>query len=296
MSVTDLNIKYSYPKTIQFLEGENGFTKVRLSHDSGSILEVYLYGAHITSWIKPEFGDLLFLSRKAVFKEGKAVRGGIPIIFPQFGAGDLPQHGFARNSFWTCNGSEILKNNDISLTLNHKSNADTKLIWNYEFNAELKILLNEDLTTELTVQNLDKKPFTFQDAFHTYIKIGNISEVQVSGLSGKTFTDKLSGSHSAVETSEKLEFVTAFDRVYQDTPCRLELTDSSLKRQFIIEKENMADSVLWNPWENGNAMSDMHYNAYNDMICLESANIQPEIVLKAGDSHTSLQRLTVIRI
>lgn len=37
-------------------------------------------------------------SSKAFFKPGKAIRGGVPVVFPQFGPGALPQHGFARNN------------------------------------------------------------------------------------------------------------------------------------------------------------------------------------------------------
>ena len=37
------------------------------------------------------------MSKKSVFDGKKAIRGGIPFVFPIFGASNiLPQHGFAR--------------------------------------------------------------------------------------------------------------------------------------------------------------------------------------------------------
>lgn len=47
----------------------------------------------------PAVQELIFVSKKAVFKPPKAIRGGVPVCFPQFGGfGPLQQHGFARNS------------------------------------------------------------------------------------------------------------------------------------------------------------------------------------------------------
>ena len=55
--------------------------------------------AHFAPSLCPAPQELIFVSRKAVFKPPKAIRGGVPVCFPQFGGfGPLQQHGFARNS------------------------------------------------------------------------------------------------------------------------------------------------------------------------------------------------------
>ena len=59
---------------------------------------IYHYGATVTSWVV-EGQENLFISSKAVLDGSKAIRGGIPVCFPQFGPWEAgPQHGFARSS------------------------------------------------------------------------------------------------------------------------------------------------------------------------------------------------------
>ncbi|XP_034699925.1 putative glucose-6-phosphate 1-epimerase isoform X1 [Vitis riparia] len=87
---------------VELCKGINGLEKVVLREVRGSSAEVYLYGGQVTSWKNDHGEELLFVSSKAIFKPPKAIRGGIPICFPQFGNhGSLEQHGFARNRVWS---------------------------------------------------------------------------------------------------------------------------------------------------------------------------------------------------
>src|SRR5258705_11634652 len=82
--------------------GVGGLPLVKLRAADGATADVYLHGAHVTSW-RPTPGDeeRLFLSARSEFRPGTAIRGGIPVIFPQFAAeGPLVRHGFARTSEW----------------------------------------------------------------------------------------------------------------------------------------------------------------------------------------------------
>ncbi|HEX5871641.1 MAG TPA: hypothetical protein VFY65_14540, partial [Longimicrobium sp.] len=75
--------------------------KLRLTHASGGTAEVYLHGAHVASWVPAGGSEAMFLSRAATLAPGEAIRGGVPVIFPQFASrGPLAKHGFARVQPW----------------------------------------------------------------------------------------------------------------------------------------------------------------------------------------------------
>jgi len=79
---------------------------IRIESDGASAL-VALHGAHVLSWIPANGRERLFLSDRAVFDGHAAIRGGIPVIFPQFSdRGLLPKHGFARTRTWAFDGIE----------------------------------------------------------------------------------------------------------------------------------------------------------------------------------------------
>jgi glucose-6-phosphate 1-epimerase len=71
--------------------------RLTLTKDSASAV-VHLFGATLLDWTPANSTGLLFTSSKALTNGSKAIRGGIPLVFPQFGPGPLPQHGFARVS------------------------------------------------------------------------------------------------------------------------------------------------------------------------------------------------------
>ncbi|MCL6630744.1 MAG: hypothetical protein K6U00_14210, partial [Armatimonadetes bacterium] len=136
---------------VRVLEGVNGLRKILLDHPSGASAEVYMNGAHVTSWKTPSGEELLFLSRRAWFEPGKPIRGGIPIVFPQFsGQGPLPQHGLVRTIPWELTEGGIEDNDTIVAQLSVTDSEDTRAIWPYEFRLCLNVLLKaNDLTVSL---------------------------------------------------------------------------------------------------------------------------------------------------
>ena len=74
---------------------------IRIAAPDGAQAIVTLYGAHLVSWKSSDGKERLFMSSASALDGSKAIRGGVPVIFPQFaerGAG--LRHGFARTSTW----------------------------------------------------------------------------------------------------------------------------------------------------------------------------------------------------
>lgn len=278
---------------LSFVQGENNFIKAVLKTAAGSSADIYLYGGHVTSWVKSGSGELLFMSKKAEFQKGKGIRGGIPVIFPQFGGGGLPNHGFVRNKEWECISAEVLNGKDIKVVLEIKEDSETLKLWPFPFSLKLEITLTESLDINFIVTNTGKEAFSFTDALHTYFKVGDISEVEVTGLKGLTYLDKVNNFAETPETQERASFDRFFDRVYKNSPDKVELHDKKLNRIIIIEKINFTDSILWNPWEGSVAMKDMHENAYKEMICIESGNAASRVELKPGAVFSASQTISV---
>lgn len=123
--------------------GRGDLPRVCVRHSSGAELEVYLWGATITSWRLSTGQDILFTSSEAVFDGKKAIRGGIPIVFPQFGTnGPLPQHGFARNSQW-----ELVRSGDGAIELALSDNEATRSIWPHSFRLHLRASFDDSQLT-----------------------------------------------------------------------------------------------------------------------------------------------------
>ncbi len=75
--------------------GKNDLPIVIISHERGDYsLEIYLHGATVTSWRHQNL-ERIFVSSLTVWNGIKAIRGGIPVVWPQFGQPDttMAQHG-----------------------------------------------------------------------------------------------------------------------------------------------------------------------------------------------------------
>jgi glucose-6-phosphate 1-epimerase len=284
--------KYSINNHLEFHETPSGLMKVRLLHESGGSAEIYLYGAHITSWKATTGSELLFLSRESRFQKGIAIRGGIPLIFPQFGGGTLLKHGFARVHEWDVCESGITNRGDVFIKLRLGSLPEIYELWPYQFSMEYTVTLGESLTTGLRIVNESESPFSFTTALHTYFAVSDVRRYCVEGLQGCEYHDKLSGVYRDTDNSSHLRFSSMIDRIYLKTPRDLILRDCTSAEHITIKKVGFKDAVIWNPWQEGvHRMKDFGDEEYLSMLCIEAAQIDPPITLTAGEFWVGVQVL-----
>lgn len=87
-----------------------------------------LQGAHLLSWKPAGEEEVLWLSNNTPFKNGVAIRGGVPVCWPWFGPAaqqGLPAHGFARNLPWTLK-SHREDADGVALTFELTQSEETK--------------------------------------------------------------------------------------------------------------------------------------------------------------------------
>ncbi|KAJ9152851.1 hypothetical protein P3X46_026364 [Hevea brasiliensis] len=276
----------------------DGLPRIILSEPSGSSAEVLLYGGQVVSWKNERGEELLFMSRKAVWKPPKAIRGGIPVCFPQFGnLGLLEQHGFARNRLWSLDSDPSPLspvNNQSSVDLILKSTEEDVKTWPRGFELRLRISLSPGkLTLIPRVRNTDNKAFSFTFALCNYLSVSDISEVRVEGLETLDYFDNLMHRERFTEQADAITFDAEIDRVYLSTPTKIAIIDHEKKRTFVLRKDGMPDAVLWNPWhKKAKALQDLGDEEYKTMICVDSAAIETPIVLKPFEEWKGHQELS----
>jgi len=243
---------------VEQLKSEAGLDFFRLSVTNStnteiSTADVFCFGAHVARWFEKDKSPFLFLSEKAILDGTKAIRGGIPLCWPQFSnMGPLKQHGIARDSKWEF-VSKDSGEDFASVTLQLKSTSSSKAIWDHEFIVFFTVKLlgtfNSSLETRFHVKNCGTSEFSFQLAKHTYFSVADISQTCLGDLAGTQFLDNLR-DRSAFEQKESLiEFAGEVDRIYLETQQTLFVGDKGNARKFVVTKSsNMPDAVVWNPW------------------------------------------------
>ena len=262
--------------TMLLTAGEGDLPKLTLITDDGAQAEIYLHGAHVTSW-KPAGEERLFLSGTSDFKAGAAIRGGVPICFPQFAElGPLPKHGLVRTLPWTIRHGGV-----NSLALQVTESAATLKIWPHAFTAVVTVAIGgRNLLLELEVTNTGDTPFEFAGALHTYFLVNDVRSTVVDGLSGRRYTDRVSGdSAERVQPETPIEFPGEVNRVYYDAPERVIIREPD--RSISVMSRGFPDVVVWNPGPVGGAqMSDLEPDGYRRMVCVEAAVVGKPIVLE----------------
>lgn len=240
------------------------------------------------------------MSSKAILKPPKAIRGGIPVCFPQFGnLGSLEQHGFARNRVWSLdsNPSPLPSvDNQSSVDLILKSIEEDVKTWPRGFELRLRISLSAGkLTLIPRVRNTDSKAFSFTFALTNYLSVSDISEVRVEGLETLDYFDNLMRRERFTEQADAITFDGEMDRVYLSTPTKIAVIDHEKKRTFVLRKDGMPDAVVWNPWDKkAKALSDMGDEEYKTMLCVDSAAVETPIVLKPFEEWRGRQELSTV--
>ncbi|XP_031286635.1 putative glucose-6-phosphate 1-epimerase isoform X2 [Pistacia vera] len=282
---------------VEVTKDRNGIGQVVLRNPRGASATISLHGGQVLSWRTDRGEELLFTSTKAIFKPPHAVRGGIPICFPQFGnRGSLEQHGFARNKIWVIDDnppplhpSDSLGKTYVDLLL--KSSEEDLKTWPHR----VSLAADGYLTMISRIRNINCKPFSFSIAYHTYFSISDISEVRIEGLETLDYLDNLCQKERFTEQGDALTFESEVDRVYLNSKDVIAIFDHERKRTFTIRKEGLPDVVVWNPWEKkSKSMVDFGDEEFKQMLCADGAAIEKPITLKPGEEWTGRLELSVV--
>jgi glucose-6-phosphate 1-epimerase len=293
MDIAQLNTDHGLADQLKIVEGKGGFPIIEINNAKASAL-ISLYSGQVLSFRpKAEAQDVMFLSDKAYYQTGKAIKGGIPICWPWFGPDPeglgRAAHGFVRNRMWNMVRSLTTTNGDTQVTLGLSDTAETQTIWAKAFELTLVVTVGESLTVELITHNKGDAPFTVTQALHTYFKVGDISQVQVFGLDGVQFLDKTDGGSEKTQVGA-VTISGEVDRVYTNvTAAELVIVDTSFDRRIHITAQGSKTAIVWNPWVEITAgMADLDDNDYKGLICVETANAAEDIVAIAPGAEARL--------
>eukprot|EP01134_Creolimax_fragrantissima_P007055 CFRG7055T1 len=270
--------------------------RVRMKLNDDTHVDIALFGGTVISYVA-DGRELIFVSSTAVWDNKKAIRGGIPVVFPNFGPWELgPQHGFARISTWEFVEPQDQPEDAVVATFVLKDSEETRKLWNHSFELQINVMLNKDgFFQELSVENTGEDEFDFTSLLHTYFRCDDIAHVAVEGLQGSGWKDKVSGDAAKSETRVAVKIDSFVDSVYTHTPVThtikgLAGKDTPLK--VTLEKENLPDTVIWNPWdENAASMGDFDDEGYNNMICVEAGSVDERVVLGPKETWVGRQAI-----
>jgi glucose-6-phosphate 1-epimerase len=272
--------------TIRF-EGQDA---VRLRAPSGAEATVLLHGGHLVSWKTPDGDEKLYLSPQARYDAGASIRGGVPVIFPQFNErGPLPRHGLVRTRRWTPTLNTVRGHVAIA-SLRLRDDMATRAHWPQGFEIELTVCIGgSELDIELVVTNTGDTPFRFTGALHTYLRLDDVREAQLLGLQGSLYEDALKNGTWGGPAGSLTTVVGAIDRVYVGVQNDLVLSEPG--RSLRVQMSEFEEVVVWNPGPEAAAqLNDLPNDDWSRFLCVEAARIRQPVELAPGEDWAGRQR------
>jgi glucose-6-phosphate 1-epimerase len=295
--IAALNGRFRIPGVAEVVSGNGGLPKVCVTALSASA-EIYLHGAQVTSWRPTGAAEVIFLSAHSHWQDGRAIRGGIPICFPWFRAkaddAQAPAHGFVRTREWRLDSVTTEEDGAVIVTCSTESDALTRRWWPHEFRLVHRVTIGRTLRLELTATNTGAAPLSFEEALHTYYRVGEARNVRVRGLDQVMYLDNTDGNREKIQSGDVV-FGGATDNAYLNAHGAVELVDPATHRALRTDKENSATTVVWNPWQHGAAsLADLGDDEWQWMACVEASNILGSSVsLAPGQQHTMRATLSI---
>ena len=270
---------------------------IRLAGEHSS-LEVVAQGAHVIDWTIPGTPPVLFLSPTSGFVPGKAIRGGVPLIFPWFGPkpddSRAPQHGFLRVRDWTLQSASVDARGNGVVAMTLTDDVRTRAEWPHAFAASFVASAGRQLRLALEIRNTGAAPFTFEAALHTYLAVSDVRRIRVRGLENADYLDKVGGGARRCEGAAPIAFTGETDRVYLGTTGECTVEDPDWRRRIVVAKSGSRSTVVWNPWiDKARAMADLG-ETWTGMVCVETANAAEDArTLAPGAMHVLEAVITV---
>ncbi|WP_411826462.1 D-hexose-6-phosphate mutarotase [Luteolibacter sp. AS25] len=274
------------PPSVRLVEISPSYPVFEIKHPTCEA-RVALHGAHVMSWKPLDEDEVLYLSPDAVFKEGKAIRGGIPVCWPWFNAHptnpEMPSHGIARNRFWELKEAGE-DEGGVTLVFEMKDG-----IWN----AKVTVRAGAELEVSLETLNPNEVPIVVSGALHTYFGVSEIEKVRVVNLEGSEYLDTV-GEETMRRQNGVVKFTEEVDRIYESSD-NLLLVDDVSGRTILVEKGGSPSTVVWNPWAGKAAgLGDMPDADYLKFCCIEAAIANDRaVIVMPGSSHVLSTRISV---
>lgn len=252
----------------------DGAPAVRLQGSAGDTVTVLLRGAQVISWVDASGTERLYRSPLSPLAGPQAVRGGVPVIFPQFNErGPLMRHGFARTRVWTLQPAPPV-NAEPQLVLELQHAAHETALWPHDCVCTLTVaLLPDSLRMTLAVHNTGSNTLQFQAALHTYLEVGGVSQAVLEGV---------------LPGQAQLSLAEPIDQVFESVPGPFRL--DSPAGNLGLAHAGFADVVVWNPGPAA-VIGDLPAGAYARFLCVEAAVIAQPVELVPGAAWQGSQTL-----
>lgn len=258
------------------MTNEHGLEYVKLVHpDTGASSDVYLYGGVVTSYVADGV-EYIAVRPDAKTDGSKPISGGLSHCWPQFGPGDIQQHGFARNVMWT-----VKEMSDTKAILEMAPSDYTKEMWDKEFLCTFTVDLEADqLSTKMFVENKGEESFDFQAALHSYFTVSSLENLEITGsFEGKEFLNKMvDGGVMQTEERSAITITEEYDRVYKGVNDPALKDAGTGKILSVVNSAGWEDTVVWNPYGDEGM-------GYNNFVCVESVKFD-SVTLDGGSSWT----------
>lgn len=288
-TIGELEAAHAVPGRLSFAADPGGFP-MALVRGAGAEATIDLQGATVTHFRPAGAAPVVWLSARAVYAPNRAIRGGIPICWPWFGAHPSdptrPDHGFARDRRWTVLGAAAAEDGGTVLRLGLGDGEATRALWPHPFALELEVGVGEALRVTLIARNTGSSPFTCTGALHSYLAVGEVTRIAIHGLAGCAYIDKVDGGRDGVQHGP-VAIAGEIDRVYRETSAACTIDDPVLARRVVVAKRGSRSTVVWNPWrDRARRLPDFEDDGYARMVCIEAANaLDDAITIEPGAEH-----------
>ncbi len=233
------------------------------------------FGAQVLQ-VKLGINELLYLSPLSQIESKQTLRGGIPVLFPQFGNfGNLKKHGFVRDCNWKL-VNEHRNQNDLFVEYEYVIDEDYFLDWKHSAKLNLKAsVINSVFTTFIQILNTGSSSFEFTGGLHPYFKINSRSAIKINGLESSYFEDSF----------PEINFELSGDRVIE----RLYFTNDDIyfyngSDYLMIKSKGFESWMIWNPgMDMAKVMNDLPNDDWNKFICIEPIIKNNAILLKPNE-------------
>jgi glucose-6-phosphate 1-epimerase len=247
----------------------------------GARLRLLPHGGHVTSWAPAGGDERLWLSRATGCGPGVAVRGGVPVVWPQFsGRGPLPKHGFARDRAWSLVSAAVGADGAAEATLVLGPDGGTRALWPHEFALSLLVRASGDaLVIALGVANAGTSAFSFTAALHAYLAVPDPDTARIEGVGGHRAEDNADGGRERHLPPGPLRPAGPVDLAVRAARGPVRLVTPG-RPDLEIDREGLPDLVVWNPGR-GLAPGDVHPGGESEFVCVEPA-VLDAVTLEPG--------------